>query len=308
MSSAFISHEDCLLHEMGEQHPERPARLLAIGKQLQQMGLNRALTRYDAPLAERSLLEAVHDSDYVNRLFATAPEDALVWLDPDTAMCEHTLAAARRAAGAAVMAVDLVMTDQAKTAFCAVRPPGHHAEYGRAMGFCFFNNVAVGARHALNAYQLERIAIVDFDVHHGNGTQDIFAGDDRVLVCSSFQHPFYPHSGDDCQERNILNLPLAAGSSGRDFRLAAKEKWLPALAEFAPQLIMISAGFDAHRADSIAHLEFETEDYAWITGKLIAQAVRSAEGRIVSTLEGGYELSSLANSVATHLEVLQGSG
>ncbi|MEM1153984.1 MAG: histone deacetylase family protein [Pseudomonadota bacterium] len=304
VSSALISHEDCLRHMMGEHHPERPSRLLAIREELQRLGLDKKIKTYDAPLVQRSLLEATHDPDYVQKLFATAVEDELVWLDPDTAMSRHTLAAAQRAAGAAVLGVDLVMSHQAKTVFCAVRPPGHHAEYGRAMGFCFFNNVAVAARQGLAAYDLERIAIVDFDVHHGNGTENIFAGDDRVLVCSSFQHPFYPHSGHDCEATNVINLPLSAGSDGGEFRQAVQDKWLPALAEFAPQLILISAGFDAHRADDIAQLAFDEDDYAWITSKLVAQAERSAQGRIVSMLEGGYELQSLARSVASHLQVL----
>ena len=306
MSLAYISHPDCLLHTMGQRHPERPARLSAINDRLIASGLDMALHHYNAPLIEREILEAVHDPKYVASVFAAAPEKELVWLDDDTAMGEHSLQAAQRAAGAAVMAVDLVMTGKAGKAFCGVRPPGHHAEYGRAMGFCFFNNVAIAAHHALTRYGLERVAIVDFDVHHGNGTEDICAGDERVLFCSTFQHPFYPHSGLDCSAVNVVNVPLPAQADGAIFRRAVAENWLPRLASFAPELIIVSAGFDAHQADYMANLNLVDDDYAWVTRRLCEQADISASGRIVSSLEGGYDLHALARSVEAHLKAFFG--
>jgi acetoin utilization deacetylase AcuC-like enzyme len=207
-----------------------------------------------------------------------------------------------RAAGAVVMAVDLVLGGKVTKAFCSVRPPGHHAERHRAMGFCFFNNVVIGARHAIDAQGLERVAIVDFDVHHGNGTEDLVAGDERILFCSSFQHPFYPYSGLDCDAPNVINVPLPAGTDGRGFQAALEAQWLPRLEAFAPQLILVSAGFDAHLADDMAGLKLVEADYAWISARLAEQADRSAEGRIVSVLEGGYELRALARSVEAHLK------
>lgn len=306
MALAYISHPDCQLHDMGHHHPERPARLAAINDRLLATGLDMALHHYNAPLVERELLEAVHSADYVEQIFDSAPDSGIVWIDADTAMAPHTLAAALRAAGAAVMAVDLVMEGKAGKAFCGVRPPGHHAERDRAMGFCFFNNVAVAAYYALNHHGLERVAIVDFDVHHGNGTEHIVAEDERVLFCSTFQHPFYPHSGAGCRAANVVNVPLAAGTDGSGFRRAVSEHWLPRLEAFAPQLILVSAGFDAHRADYMAQLELVEEDYAWVTRRLCEQADRSASGRLVSSLEGGYELHALARSVEVHLKAFFG--
>jgi acetoin utilization deacetylase AcuC-like enzyme len=281
MSVAYISHPDCLLHDMGQHHPERPARLTAINDRLIASGLDMALHHYSAPLVERELLEAVHDPDYVASVFDASPEQELVWLDGDTAMGKYSLSAALRAAGAAAMAVDLVMTGKADKAFCGVRPPGHHAECKRAMGFCFFNNVVVAAHHALSHYGLKRVAIVDFDVHHCNGTEDICSEDERVLVCSTFQHPFYPHH-------------------------AVEEYWLPRLVSFAPELIIVSAGFDAHQSDHMANLNLLASDYAWITRRLCEQAESSAAGRIVSSLEGGYDLHALARSVEAHLKAFFG--
>jgi len=306
MAIAYISHHDCQLHDMGHHHPEQPARLSAINDRLIATGLEMVLHQFDAPLATRELLEAVHDHAYVDEIFAAAPSEGIVWIDGDTAMNPHSLRAALRAAGAAALGVELVMDGKAKQAFCAVRPPGHHAERHRAMGFCLFNNVAVGAYHALNAYGLERVAIVDFDVHHGNGTEDIVSGDDRVLFCSTFQHPFYPHSGFGETAGNIANAPLPSGSNGKAFREAVETHWLPRLEAFAPQLIMISAGFDAHQADDMAGLNLIDADYAWVTRRLCEQAERSAQGRIVSTLEGGYELHALARSVEAHLKAFLG--
>ncbi len=303
---AYISHPQCHWHEMGPHHPERPARLAAIEDRLRASGLDMAMQQYDAPRAGKEFLGLAHDSAYIDAVIAAVPVGGLVWLDGDTAMNPHSLDAAMRAAGAVQMGVDLVMTDRAKRVFCAVRPPGHHAERHRAMGFCLFNNAALGALHAVTAHGLQRVAIVDFDVHHGNGTEDIVAGDDRILFCSTFQHPFYPHTGVDCDAANVVNSPLPAGTGGSGFREAIEAHWLPRLAEFAPELIIVSAGFDAHRADEMGGLDLVEEDYAWVTGRLVEQAAASAGGRIVSALEGGYELQALARSVEAHLKALLG--
>ncbi len=304
MKVAFISHPDCSKHEMGSRHPERPARLSAIADYLQVSGLDASLHHYDAPLATREQLLRVHDAQYVDRIHAYAPKEGLVQLDPDTAMNPYTLVAALRAAGAVVQAVDLAMSGEVSAAFCSVRPPGHHAEHDRAMGFCIFNNVAVGAAHALDEHGLERVAIVDFDVHHGNGTEDIFRDEPRVLFCSSFQHPFYPGSGAATVSDHIINIPLAAGTAGDEFRSAASARWLEPLDRFRPEIVFISAGFDAHADDNMALLALTEADYAWITGQVKRVADAHAQGRIVSTLEGGYNLSALGHSVAAHIKVL----
>ena len=302
MAIAYITHSDCLLHDMGAGHPEQPARLSAINNRLIASGLEMLMRQYDAPLARREQLEAVHDPAYIDSIFTASPAAGLVWIDGDTAMNRNSLDAALRAAGAAVLGVDLVMQAEVGQAFCAVRPPGHHAGRARAMGFCLFNNIAVGAYHALNRYGLERVAIVDFDVHHGNGTEDIVSGDDRILFCSTFQHPFYPHTGIGAAVSNIVNTPLAVGSGGRAFRDAIERDWLPRLASFAPELIMISAGFDGHRLDDMAGLDLIEDDYAWVTRRVFEQAQESADGRIVSALEGGYALHALARSVEAHIK------
>ena len=306
MPIAYLSHPDCLLHDVGAGHPERPARLNAINDQLIRSGMEFVLQQYEAPPVQREHLDRVHDPDYVTGLFAEAPYDGLLRLDSDTFMMPKTLDAALRAAGAVVKAVDLLMAGQARAAFCAVRPPGHHAERHRAMGFCYFNNVAVGAAYALDVHGLDRVAIVDFDVHHGNGTEDIFRDDPRVLFCSSFQHPFYPFTGHETGSDHIINVPLAAGAGGEEFRRQAEARWLPALAAFQPQLLLVSAGFDAHVEDEMGQLRLREEDYAWITGRLKAIADDSAGGRIVSCLEGGYALDALGRSVAAHIDALLG--
>jgi acetoin utilization deacetylase AcuC-like enzyme len=262
--------------------------------------------QYDAPRAKREHLELAHDSDYITSIFTDAPHEGVLMLDDDTSMMPNTLDAALRSAGAVVNAVDLVMTNQAKAAFCAVRPPGHHAERDRAMGFCYFNNIAVGAAYAIEKYGLERVAIIDFDVHHGNGTENIFKDDPRVMFCSSFQHPFYPFTGHETNSDHIINIPLAAGARGADFKQAVTEHWIPALDKFAPQLVMISAGFDAHIEDEMSHIGLRESDYDWITTELKTIADKHAEGRIVSSLEGGYSLSALARSVVAHLNALLG--
>jgi acetoin utilization deacetylase AcuC-like enzyme len=306
MTTAFITHADCLKHDMGAHHPERPARLTAIEDQLIASGVGQYLTRYEAPLATDEQLARVHPPDYVRAIRDAAPHAGTVHLDPDTAMNPWTLQAALRAAGAAVLAVDLVLEKKVTSAFCAVRPPGHHACRARPMGFCIFNNVAVAARHALHQHGLERVAIIDFDVHHGNGTEDIFEGDDNVLMASTFQHPFYPYSGTDDPARNMVNVPLAAGAGSREFREAVREAWIPALHDFSPQLIVFSAGFDAHAEDEMAMLRFSDADYAWVTEQLKAVADKHAGGRMVSMLEGGYALSALGRSAVQHIKVMAG--
>lgn len=304
MATAFITHDDCLLHDMGEHHPEQPARLRAVEDQLIASGLIGCLQRVEAPLAQREHLERVHAPGYIDALEAAAPKKGIVHLDADTAMNPHTYNAALRAAGAAVLATDMVIRGEVSNAFCNIRPPGHHAGRGKAMGFCLFNNVAVAAAHALERYGLKRVAIVDFDVHHGNGTEEIFRDDPRVLMVSTFQHPFYPYSGIDGRSERMVNIPLAAYSSGREFRAAVEQYWLPALAAFKPEMLFVSAGFDAHREDDMAMLELVEADYAWVTTRIKAVADSFAGGRIVSVLEGGYELHALGRSVMTHLKVM----
>jgi acetoin utilization deacetylase AcuC-like enzyme len=306
MPAAFITHPQCLKHDMGAHHPERPERLSAIEDQLIASGLGQHLKRYEAPLASDEQLGRVHPIEYVQAIRAAAPQAGTVHLDPDTAMNPWSLQAALRAAGAAVLATDLILKKEVKTAFCSVRPPGHHACRARPMGFCIFNNVAVAARHAIQAHGLERVAIVDFDVHHGNGTEDIFEGDTQVLMVSTFQHPFYPYSGTEDPARNMVNVPLAAGSGSREFRDAVRESWIPALHDFRPQLVCFSAGFDAHAEDDMAMLRLSDYDYAWVTEQVKDLAERYAEGRILSVLEGGYALSALARSVVQHVKVLAG--
>jgi acetoin utilization deacetylase AcuC-like enzyme len=304
MPVAFISHPDCLLHDMGQWHPESPERLHAIPDQLIASGLDMSLRHYDAPLATRDQLCRVHTAAYVDEVFAAAPQQGIRMLDMDTGMNPHSLHAALRAAGAGVLAVDLLLQDTISAAFCSVRPPGHHAEHNRAMGFCIFNNVAVAAAHALTQHGLERIAIVDFDVHHGNGTEDIFQDDPRVLLCSSFQHPFYPHTGADTHNPHIVNDPLPSGSSGARFRAAVTDHWLPALLAHQPQMLFISAGFDAHREDDMSGLALVEDDYAWVTRQVRNIANTFGKGRIVSLLEGGYALSALGRSVVAHIKAL----
>ena len=305
MSVAFISHPACRLHQMGAGHPEQPARVSAIADQLHGRGLFDFLVHHDAPRATVEQLARVHPREHVEHVSQKSPEEGLAYLDPDTAMCPDTFEAALRAAGANVLAVDLVLAGgTVRRAFCNVRPPGHHAERDRAMGFCFFNNVAVGAAHALEAHGLERVAILDFDVHLGNGTEDIFRGDRRVLICSSFQYPLYPGQNPGSVPGHIVNCPLPPGAGSDAFRAAVTKHWLPALEAFAPQMLFISAGFDGHAADDMAELRLSTADYAWVTDLASGVADRHAQGRIVSTLEGGYDLPALAASATAHIDRL----
>jgi len=310
MSTAFYSHPDCRRHDMGAGHPECPQRLDAIDDHLLATGLDIALTRHDAPLVDLKDVELAHTHHYVSELKdlleqveASGVSKAL---DPDTAANPGTWKAALRAAGAAVAATDLVIDGRAENAFCAVRPPGHHATRDETMGFCFFNNVAVAARHALDVRGLKRVAVIDFDVHHGNGTEDILAGDERVLMVSFFQHPLYPYSGAVPKGTNMVNLPIPPYTRGGELREMIDAQWMPALEAFKPEMIFISAGFDAHREDDLGQLGLVEADYEWITLRIKAMAERHSKGRIVSCLEGGYNLSALARSVAAHLRVLTG--
>ncbi len=291
---------------MGGWHPECPERLDAIADHLLATGVMPQLVEREAPNATEEAVTRVHDPAYVRRLAADVPAEGYHPVDPDTLMNPHTLNAAWRAAGAAVAAVDAVMAGDADSAFCAVRPPGHHAEPARAMGFCFFNNVAIAARHALQHHGLSRVAVIDFDVHHGNGTERALAGDDRVLMCSFFQHPFYPFSGTSNPAANMVNLPVSAYGDGSDIRPIVEQHWLPRLHAHRPELILFSAGFDAHRDDDMGQMGLVEADYAWITEQIMAVARQYANGRVVSCLEGGYELSSLGRSAAAHIRVLAG--
>ncbi|MGZ8252732.1 MAG: histone deacetylase family protein [Methylophilaceae bacterium] len=307
MYTAYITHSDCLKHDMGQQHPECPARLMAIQDQLIASGLMSFLQPFDAPLATFEQLARVHTPEHINAIFAASPQEGTIAIDDDTVMMPFTLTAALRAAGSAVLATELVMEQKVANAFCAIRPPGHHAESGRAMGFSLFNNIAVGVAHAMQHYGLSRVAIADFDVHHGNGTEEIFRNDPRVMLCSTFQHPFYPYHGADSGNDHMINVPLAAGTDGEGFRNAVTQHWLPALERFQPEMLFISAGFDAHREEYMAQLKLVEADYAWVTQQIKDVAEKHAHGRIVSILEGGYELHALGRSVAAHVKVLHGS-
>ncbi|WJF91007.1 histone deacetylase family protein [Paraburkholderia bonniea] len=306
MATAFYSHTDCLLHEMGEDHPEAPARLLAIEDQLIASRIDTLLEHVSPPLADEAALLRVHTQAHLDYLLTHAPVSGYASIDADTRMNPHTWRAALRAAGAALAATDAVLAGHYDNAFCSVRPPGHHAEPARAMGFCFFNNVALAARHALDVHGLQRVAIVDFDVHHGNGTEAAFAGDPRVLMCSFFQHPFFPFTGVDHQAPNMVNIPLEARAKGMVVREAADQMWLPRLRAFKPEMIFISAGFDAHREDDLGNMSLVENDFIWLTEQVQQIAKRYASGRIVSCLEGGYNLSALGRSVVAHVRTLAG--
>ncbi|MEI8362904.1 MAG: histone deacetylase family protein [Betaproteobacteria bacterium] len=304
MHTAYITHPEFLKHDMGADHPECPARIHAIQDQLIASGLFDYMTPYEAPKASKDDLARVHAAEYIDMVFSKSPESGLIDLDGDTAMNPFTLEAALLAVGAVIKAVDLVMSGEIENAFCNIRPPGHHAGRAKASGFCIFNNVAVAAAYALEKHGLQRVAIADFDVHHGEGTEDIFHDDTRVLLCSTFQHPYYPFCGADSGNEHVINVPLAARSSGVDFRAAVTEQWLPALEQFKPQLILISAGFDAHWEDDMGGLALRENDYFWVTEMLKDVAKRHANGRIVSALEGGYALHALGRSVMNHVKSL----
>ena len=312
-ATGYFTHSDCRLHEMGQGHPECPQRLDAIEDRLLITGIDHALDRRESSLASLADIELAHGRMYVASLRGLS--DALAEdmqaggpshtaLDPDTSMNAHTWKAALRSAGAALDATDAVISGELENAFCAIRPPGHHACRDKAMGFCFFNNVAIAAKYALERHGLKRVAIVDFDVHHGNGTEDIVAGDERILMVSFFQHPFYPEGGAIKHDANLVNLPVPAYTKGKDIRELIEMMWIPRLEAHRPELIFISAGFDAHREDDLGQLGLVEQDYVWMTQRIKDMAHKYAQGRIVSCLEGGYNLSALSRSVEAHLRVL----
>ena len=311
--TGYYTHPDCRRHEMGQGHPECPERLDAIEDRLLFTGVSDALDRREAPLASTEHIELAHDKLHVAAMRGMGEELAdqinaggrpYAQIDPDTSMNPYTWNAIRRGAGAAIAATDAVMAGEIENAFCAVRPPGHHACRDRAMGFCIFNNVAIAARYALDRHGLQRVAIVDFDVHHGNGTEDILAGDERVLMVGIFQSPFYPGTGYPPLASNMVNLPVPAYTRGDVIRKMIDKEWLPALEAFKPEMIFISAGFDAHRDDDLGQLGLVEADYTWMTEQIKAVAKKHAKGRIVSSLEGGYNLRALGRSVEAHLRVL----
>ena len=303
MTTAYISHPDFMKHEMGRHHPECPERIQAIEDQLIQSRLDGHLKRIDPPQATEAEITRVHTEDHLAFIKSKAPTSGYAMIDGDTIMNTATWNVSLRAAGAAIAAVDAVMKGEVNNAFCAIRPPGHHAEPHRSMGFCVFNTIAIATRYALEQYDLDRVAVIDFDVHHGNGTEAAFIDDPHVLMCSFFQHPFYPYSGLEGGD-NMVNIPLPANTSGKVVREMISKIWIPRLQEFKPQLIMISAGFDAHREDDLGQMGLVEDDYVWITQQLMNVANLTCEGKIVSCLEGGYNLSALGRSVAAHLKTL----
>lgn len=306
MPTALISHPVSVLHEISPDHPECPQRIDAIADQLKKQDIYDYLTHVDAPRASSEQLLLAHGEAYVELIHESAPNSGTIELDGDTAMNAHTLDASLRGAGSGVVAVDKVLNGEVDNAFCLVRPPGHHAERGRAMGFCLFGNIAIAARHAIRQYGLERVAIVDFDVHHGNGTEDIVDGDTKILFCSSFQHPFYPGGYREDVPDQRVNTPLKSGCNSADFRGAITQTWLPALEAFKPQMLFISAGFDAHLEDPLANVCLLDADFVWITQKLMDVADRHCEGRLVSMLEGGYALPALSRCATAHVRGLAG--
>ncbi len=308
MSLLIVSHPACALHAMTPGHPERPERHTAVMDAIQSAGYRDSATWAEAPLVKREHLERIHEPSYLDHVDQHSPESGLIQLDPDTAMGPHSLEAAQRAAGAAILATEQVLGDGGpQRAFCATRPPGHHAERDRAMGFCFYGNAAAAAAHALDHYGLERVAIVDFDVHHGNGTEHIFKNDRRVMFCSTHQHPFYPGTGTESVPGHIVNVPLPAGTDGTTFREAIKTRWMSELETFDPQLLVISAGFDSHHLDPLGGMRLDGGDFGWVTDVLVDFANAHCGGRVVSCLEGGYSLDGLAEGVIEHLRALESS-
>lgn len=317
MTIGVIGHHKCNAHNMGDYHPESPKRMAAIQDQLIRSGLEYVIRQYDATPIDKELIALAHDEKYIQYVFDNAPltndKESIFRIDDDTSMNADTLPAALLSAGAAINAVDLVMDKTLSTALCVTRPPGHHAEYDKGMGFCFFNNIAIAAAYAKEKYQLERVAIVDFDVHHGNGTEDIVKRitennkDAGYLFCSSYQYPFYPFEMQESDTPPIINTPLPATCKGPEFREAISKHWLPALTAFKPQIIFISAGFDAHIEDEMSQISLTESDYRWITDELKLIADKHSEGRIISTLEGGYALSALGRSVVEHIKGLIGN-
>ena len=306
MTTLLVSHPAGLNHLTGAGHPERPDRLRAVEQALEHEKFQ-MLARVQAPEAEIDSIALCHPRDFIEEIRDASPKDGMVRIDSDTVMSPGTYEAAIRAVGGAMMAVDEVMTKKASNAFVAMRPPGHHAEAVRPMGFCLFNSIAIAARHARKKYGVERVAIVDFDVHHGNGTQEIFWSDPSVMYCSTHEMPLYPGTGAKSERGthdNIVNAPLRAGDDGERFREAVESALIPRLRTFAPGLLMISAGFDAHARDPLANLNLVEDDFGWVTRKLMDVADETCEGRVVSLLEGGYDLQGLAGSVDAHVTAL----
>ena len=304
MTTAFYSHQDCALHNLGPEHPDSPVRLHAIRKVLERTGLIERLHCVEARPATADEIQLAHAPLYQKRLHMKQPAEGVVYTDDDTALCPDSLYAADLAAGAAVMATEAVLNGEVRNAFVSVRPPGHHAEQNAALGFCFYNNVAIAACRALLEEKIQRVAILDFDLHHCNGTVDIFQDRPEVLVCSTFQHPYYPERYCEIDRPNIVNCPLPAHSENTLFRNAITQHWLPALEAHQPDLILISAGFDAHKEDPMGDLNLDEEDFTWVTEQIVAAANKYCDGRIVSVLEGGYHPVALAFSVLAHIEVL----
>ena len=304
MSTALVTHNDVVLHEISPGHPECPQRIGAILDQLKKEDLYDYLQHFEAPVANPEVALSCHPQAYIDNIVNSSPASGSVQLDADTAMNPHSLTAALRGVGAGILATDKVIAGEVENAFCLTRPPGHHAEKTQAMGFCFFGNIAIAARHAIKQHGLSRVAIIDFDVHHGNGTEDIVDGDKNILFCSSFQHPFYPGGYRPNVVGQRVNIPLASGTGSEEFRLSVMDHWIPALNKFKPQMVFISAGFDAHRDDPLASLELGDNDFVWITQQILSVADSHSNGRIVSMLEGGYSLPALARSATGHIREL----
>ena len=302
LRTAFISHPDTLLHIMDGSHPESPARITAIKNAILASSLKQKLSFYIAPEASKTQLKRVHTDAYIEHIFKIAPLAGLVRLDADTAMGPMSLSAALHASGAVVLATDLVLTGKCDNAFCCVRPPGHHAGKANSAGFCIFNHVAVGVAHALSQKNIKRVVIFDIDVHHGDGTEDIFKDNPNVMLCSTFQHPFYPHSGANSRSNNMINVPVPAKSNGEDFKKVFNTTFKPAVDAFKPDIVFISAGFDAHKNDPLADCALTTQDYSWISHFIKKIAKDHCQNRLISSLEGGYHLPSLSESALAHVK------
>ena len=304
MTITIISHPDCMLHDAGSTHPESKMRIQVINEALKRYPFKEPIHFIEALCATKEQLMRAHDETYIDWIHSISPKHDSIGIDADTLMNPHTYRAALLAAGAVVLAVDCVMQEKSQVVFCNVRPPGHHAEKDKAMGFCFFNNVAVGVMHAIAEYKLHRIAIIDFDVHHGNGTQNIFQHDKRVLYCSSFEHPLYPGYDEENDNEHIIGVPLKAGTEGKEFREKVKAAWFDKILAFKPELVFFSAGFDAHIKDPLADLKLLEDDYVWLTKEIKKLSKQSAAGKMISVLEGGYHLEALAHSVPLHVAAM----